>query len=195
MTVLLATPTRGRSVDTEYAVGIIHSAGLHNGWMPMTGQSDIYVARNGLVNEFLKTAHDTLIFIDSDIGFVRDDLQALIASPYPFVSGMYPGKDRAGKPVLVAEDPATPIPDTGFIKAKYIPGGFLKVDRSVFEAIKPLVAEYGPTDKPCYQFYNGVIEDRQLLSEDYSFCVLARQAGFTPMVNCKIRLKHDGLKF
>lgn len=193
MTTLIVTPTRGRSVDSEYAVGLMHSAGVHNGWMPMSGQSDIYVARNSLANEFLRTTHDDMICIDSDIGFTRDDLLNLISSPYPFVSGVYPSKTRAGSPVLVLEDDKVPLPTEGFVKAKYVPGGFLKIHRSVFDAIKPFASEYGPVDKPNYQFYNGIIEDRMLLSEDYSFCILAKKAGFTPMVNCKIRLKHDGL--
>lgn len=195
MSALICTPSRGRSMDFEYMVGLMHAHGLHGGWMPMGGQSDIYVARNGLANEFLKTKHDQLIFIDSDIGFLRDDFLNLLSSPYPFVSGLYPGKDRAGKPVCVAEDKDAPIPAEGFVRAKYVPGGFLKIDRSVLEAIKPLVAEYGPVEQPCYQFFNGLIEDRNLLSEDYSLCVLARKAGITPMINCRIRLKHDGLTF
>lgn len=192
MSFLIATPVRGRATDFEYTVGLMHSAGLYGGWMPMGGQSDIYVARNGLVSEFMKMKHDQLVFIDSDIGFTRTDLQDLVTSPAPLVSGLYAGKDNAMKPVYVPLEKDAPLPKEGLIDAKYVPCGFLCIHRSVFEAIKPLVAEYGPPEAPIWQFFNGMIEERMLLSEDYSFCVNARKAGIVPKVNCKIRVKHDG---
>jgi hypothetical protein len=197
MSFLIATPTRARSMDFEYVVGMMHASGTFGGWMPVGGQSDIYVARNTLVNQFLYMKHDQLVFIDSDIGFTRDDIMNLVTTPYPLVSGLYPGKDAEQRPVYVPMDggPAT-LPEKGkLIEAKYVPGGFLSIHRSVLDAIKPLVAEYGPVEKPHYQFFNGIVEDRNLLSEDYSFCVLARQAGFVPKINTDIRLKHDGREF
>ena len=67
--VLLATPIRGNQTVTLYTAGLLQSVGLHGGWLPMAGQSDIYVARNVLVNEFYRRKEfDTLICIDSDIG-------------------------------------------------------------------------------------------------------------------------------
>lgn len=197
MSVLIATPTRARQMNVEYSVGVLQSSGLYGGWMPLLGQTDIYMARNVLANEFLKNStHDSLIFIDSDIGFSREDFNALITSPHPLVSGMYPCKTAGvdlGKAIFAPLDRTAPIPETGFIEAKYLPCGFLKIDRTVFEAIKPNVAEYGPLEKPNFQFFVGLVVDRWLLSEDYSFSELARRAGFKPMVNCGIRLIHDGI--
>ena len=185
-------------MDFEYNVGIMQSANLFGAWMPMGGQSDIYVARNNLVNEYLKTKHDQLVFIDSDIGFTRDNLMDLISTPYPLVSGIYPDKGEGGDPVLVPLDGGkmkrTDMPAQGCTPVKYVPCGFLKIDRSVLQTMidKKAVAEYGPEDKPNYQFFNGMVEDRMLLSEDYSFSLLARNLGIVPVVNFKIRLKHDG---
>ena len=77
--VLISTPIRGNQTVTLYTAGMLQAAGLHGGWLPMAGQSDIYVARNVLANEFLRRKEfDTMIFIDSDIGFTRQHLQALI---------------------------------------------------------------------------------------------------------------------
>lgn len=197
MSFLIATPTRARQMNVEYTVGLMQSSGLFGGWMPLLGQTDIYMARNVLANEFLrKTKHDSLIFIDSDIGFSRENLIDLAASPFPLVSGMYPCKtdgDDLGKAIFSPLDRETPIPNEGFIEAKYLPCGFLKIDRSLLEDIKPHVVEYGPPNDPNYQFFVGLVVDRFLLSEDYSFSELARRAGAKPMVNCKIRLVHDGV--
>lgn len=185
-------------MDIEYVTGMMSAATKHHAaWMPLGGQSDVYIARNSLVNNFwYKKEHETLVFIDSDIGFTADDFGALIASPYPLVSGLYCDKGDAQRPVVVAEGIKTveDLEGKGTIPAKYLPCGFLKIHRSVLETLVEykLVAEFGPDENPQYQFFNGAIEDRYLLSEDFSFCYLARQAGITPMVNCKIRVKHDG---
>jgi len=195
--VLIATPIRGNQTVTLYTAGLLQSTGLHGGWLPMAGQSDIYVARNVLANEFLqRTDYTTLVMIDSDIGFTRQHLQDLIESQEAFVSGLYTDKcqppmpfcrDVDGKPV-----PLEDIPAQGMLKARFLPGGFLKVDRSVLEAIieQKLVASYG--GGKFHHFYNGRIVFDNLLSEDYSFSDLVYQAGFQPWINCGIRLNHDG---
>jgi len=195
--VLIATPIRGNQTVTLYTAGLLQSTGLHGGWLPMAGQSDIYVARNVLANEFLqRTDYTTLVMIDSDIGFTRQHLQDLIESQEAFVSGLYTDKcqppmpfcrDVEGKPVPIED-----IPLQGMLKARFVPGGFLKVDRSVLEAIieQKLVASYG--GGKFHHFYNGRIVFDNLLSEDYSFSDLVYQAGFQPWINCGIRLNHDG---
>lgn len=138
--VLLATPIRGNVTVTLYTAGIVQSSGMHGGWLPMAGQSDIYVARNVLANEFLRRKEfDTLIFIDSDIGFSRDHLKALIDSDEPMVSGLY--TDKCQPPVPFCRDnngiqlPLDQIPAEGMLPARFVPGGFLKVERIVFETL------------------------------------------------------------
>ena len=195
--VLVATPIRGNSTLSLYTAGIVLSSGVYGGWLPMAGQSDIYVARNVLANEFLKqTQFDTLVSIDSDIGFTRQNLQDLIDSSEPMVSGLY--TDKCWPPTPFARDengaqiPLSAIPATGMIKARFVPGGFLKIERRVFETIiaKGIVPMYGKGAN--HHFYNGRIFDDNLLSEDYSFCEVAREAGIQPWINCGIRLNHDG---
>jgi hypothetical protein len=196
--VLIATPIRGNSTVTLYTAGLLQSTGLHGGWLPMAGQSDIYVARNVLANAFVTEykKFDTLIWIDSDIGFVRQHLQDLIDTEQPFVSGLYTDKCQPPMPFcrdnngvqLTLDD----IPKEGMIKSRFMPGGFLKVDRIVYETIiaKGLAPSYGAGK--FYHFYYGKIVLDNLLSEDYSFCELAREAGFQGWINCGIRVNHDG---
>lgn len=198
--VMLATPIRGNQVVTLYAAGLLQSNGLHGGWLPMAGQSDIYVARNVLANTFMENpAFDTLVMIDSDIGFTRDDLKNLIDSQEDVVSGLYTDKCQPPKPFCRDEHgndvlPAD-IPPQGMLKAKFVPGGFLKVERHVFQAIidQKIVPAYG--EGKLHHFYNGRIEMDCLLSEDYGFCTIVRQAGFQPWINCGVRLNHDGRIF
>ena len=195
--VLLATPIRGNVTVTLYTAGIVQSSGLHGGWLPMAGQSDIYVARNVLANEFLRRKEfDTLVCIDSDIGFSRDHLKALIDSDEPMVSGLY--TDKCQPPVPFCRDnngiqlPLDQIPAEGMLPARFVPGGFLKVERKVFETLieKKLAAPYGGGN--FHQFYFGRIVLDNLLSEDYSFSDLVYQAGIQPWMTCGIRVNHDG---
>ena len=195
--VLIATPIRGNQTVTLYTAGMLQAAGLHGGWLPMAGQSDIYVARNVLANEFLRRKEfDTMIFIDSDIGFTRQHLQALIDTDEPFVSGLY--TDKCQPPMPFCRDvngmvvPNEEIPAEGMLKARFVPGGFLKIDRIVFETLisKGVVDTYGKG--AFHHFYFGRIVLDNLLSEDYSFSDLVYTAGIQPWINCGIRLNHDG---
>jgi hypothetical protein len=195
--VLLATPIRGNQTVTLYTAGILQSVGLHGGWLPMAGQSDIYVARNVLANEFYRRKEfDTLIFIDSDIGFTRQHLKDLIDSDEPFVSGLY--TDKCQPPVPFCRDingtniPLNEIPTEGMLKARFVPGGFLKVERIVLETIieKKMAVPYGNGNY--HQFFFGKVVMDNLLSEDYSFSNLVYEAGIQPWINCGIRLNHDG---
>lgn len=195
--VLIATPIRGNTCITLYTAGLLQSSGLHGGWLPMAGQSDIYVARNVLANEFLhRKEFDMMICIDSDIGFTRQHLQDLIDTPEPFVSGLYTDKCQPPMPFCRDMDaksvPISEIPVSGLLKARFVPGGFLKIHRSVLEMIieKKLVPTYG--DGKFHHFYNGRICLDNLLSEDYSFSDLVLTAGIQPWINCGIRLSHDG---
>jgi hypothetical protein len=194
--VLIGTPIRGNQTVTLYTAGILQSTGLHGGWLPLAGQSDIYVARNVLANEFLKRKEfDTLVWIDSDIGFTRTDLQNLLDTEEPFVSGLYTDKCQPPMPFCRDDNgmnvPLEDIPKQGLLKARFLPGGFLKIERSVFETLieKKMVATYGDS---MHHFYNGRIVMNNLLSEDYSFSDLVWTAGIQPWINCGVRLNHDG---
>lgn len=197
--VLIVTPVRGGSTTIQYMVGLMHISGLYKGWMPMAGQSDIYVARNVLVNTFYRDPQfDTLVCIDSDIGFTREQFEALVDSPAAFVSGMYPNKSPNPVWLFIPEHSSTPTvkdtPASGLMKARGFGLGFVKIERQMLDAI--VEAKLVPTfsNGQSHQFFNGRIEDEHLLSEDYSFCLTARQAGIQPYVNCGISLEHDGRK-
>ena len=199
--VLLATPCRDGKFHATYTAGIIQSGGLHGGWLPMAGQSDIYVARNTLANQFVQNKQfDTIMWIDSDIGFTRDHLKQLLDSDEPVVSGLYTDKCQPPRPFCRGEQgepiPDEDIPTIGMIPTSFLPGGFLKIDRIVYQTIidKKLAPEYGGVnDLPTFwQFYNGRIFNHNLLSEDYSFSLMVRDAGFQPWIDCGVRLNHDG---
>lgn len=204
---MILTPMRGRSATGDYVVGLMQSSGAHSGWMPMFGQSDVYVARNTLLNQWYKTTEeDSCVFVDSDIGFSREQFQALVDTPGDLVSGLYPGKADESEWIFRDEDmeivPFTAIPKKGMLlsatpgKGLLLGCGFLKVTRNCLDMMvaKGNVVPYGITEgqKPNHQFFRGIVHRNNLLSEDYSFSVLAIEAGIQPAINCGIRLTHEG---
>jgi hypothetical protein len=198
--VLIATPTRARSMDMEYMVGLMHSQGIYAKWMPMGGQTDVYIARNILLNNFRREPgdFDQLVYIDSDIGFTRDDLVKLVTCGAHFVCGVYTDKGPGRNPVFFPMEGSytrETLPKEGLLRAKYIPAGFTCIHRSVLQKMidAKIPEPYGPMDNPNYRFFYGpLIEDRNLLSEDYSLSKMVRQVGVQPYLHCGIRLKHDG---
>lgn len=207
MGTMIATPMRGRSANGDYIVGLMQCGGLHSGWMPMFGQSDVYVARNTLINQWYKTTeHENLVFIDSDIGFTAQNLEDLIKTPGDLVSGLYPAKADESEWIFRDEDmeivPFHAIPKRGMLisatlgKGILLGCGFLKITRTCLDKIvdKGLATPYGITkdQKPNYQFFKGIVHRNNLLSEDYSFSVMAIEAGVQPAINCGIRLTHEG---
>lgn len=196
MSVMIATPTREKKLNLSYVIGLMSINGAYGGWMPMGGQGDIHIARTTLVNQFLVTKHEALIFIDGDIGFSRSDFLELVASDAPYVSGLYPGK--CDTPEWIFRDinmkvmPPAMVPAAGLLKVGLIPTGFLKIHRCVFEKIVELELAQPYAAGKHHHFFPSSIVDDYIQSEDYAFCNLAKQAGFEPAINCAIRLEHDG---
>lgn len=196
--VMIATPTRGSEVG--YCVGLMMASGLYGGWVPLTGQSDIHMARDTLANSFYNNPQfNTLLWIDSDIGFTRDDVTAILASEEPIVSGLYTTKGLPPTPHCMDEEakpvPLADIPVQGMLRARFVAGGFLKVERRVFQAIidqKLVRSCHGGTFN---LFYDRRIYGDKVMSEDYSFSDLAFAAGFGSWIDCGIRLDHEGRKF
>lgn len=202
--VLICTPVRDGRFHTGYVVGMMQSNGLHNGWLPYSGQSDIYIARNVLANAFLaQKQYETMVCIDSDIAFTRGDLQNLIESDGDVVSGIYPDKTQPPQPFCRDENGNNvahkDIPPQGMIRSKFIPGGFFKVERRAIDTIiaGAHVDLYGNSEELVYAFYctryaRNDKGSRYMVSEDFSFSVLLEEAGIQAWTNCGIRVGHDG---
>lgn len=198
--VALLTPSRGSQNHTAYTSGVLNSFGVYGCWVPLVGQSDIYVARNVLANWFhAESGMDSMVFIDSDIGFEREDLQRLLAHPEPIVAGVYPGRAQISADLCRNADRT--IPNIDQIRAvelfpvRLAPTGFMKIDRIVFDTIvsRGLTPSYGKGTK--HHFFQSAIIDDELASEDFAFCELVNAAGFQIFADGRINLNHDGYIF
>jgi hypothetical protein len=196
--VMIATPLRDSQV--QYCVGLMMSAGLYGSWTPLIGQSDIHMARDTLANGFYHAKQfDTLLWIDSDIGFTRENVIDILNTTEPLVSGLYTTKGLPPVPHCLMEDtkpmPLKDIPDQGMLRTRFVAGGFLKVEREVLQAIVDKKLVRTCLNNEFHVFYERRIFNDLLLSEDYSFSDIAYEAGYQSWIDCGIRLEHDGRKF
>ena len=196
--VMIATPTRGSEVG--YCIGLMTISGLYGGWVPLVGQSDIHMARDTLANAFFNNPQfNTLLWIDSDIGFTRQDVLSILATKEDIVSGLYTTKGLPPTPHCLNDEgqpvPLEDIPPQGMLRTRFVAGGFLKVNRCVLQAITDQKLTRSCHKGTFHLFYDRRIFGDKVMSEDYSFSDLAFAAGFDSWIDCGIRLEHDGRKF
>jgi hypothetical protein len=94
------------------------------------------LARNILVDAFLKSDATDLLFIDDDIGFKPEAVLRIINCKEEIVGGIYPYKNE------VESYPVNPVTDNkgnyivnenGLIEVYGLPAGFLRIKRGVLE--------------------------------------------------------------
>ena len=163
------------------------------------GDSHVDRARNRIVKAFLNTDCSHLFFIDSDIGFTPQQIDALLARDVEIVGGLYPKKE-IGEPKWVMEMlPEVPQPDhTGLIECKFVGTGYVLIARKVFEKFiesKPEIEYEDDSDGKLgtmWAFFGGKIKDRRWLSEDWNFCADWREMGGKIYADTNIILGHTG---
>jgi hypothetical protein len=192
---LIATPLHTGAADREFIIGLLQAHGLYAAWTCLEGQANISRARDILAAQFLASDCTSLVFIDGDVGFARQDLQWLLESPHPITGGLYQRKNASGHWVCMPQpnDAAvTSVPH--YRRVQRIGTGFLRIDRLVFEKLMrdPSILSYPLDNSTLHQFFPSGVLDGHFLSEDYYFCELAARAGFDIHIDTRIRLKHVG---
>jgi predicted O-methyltransferase YrrM len=167
------------------------------------GCSAIDAARNELASLALHEGADSLLFIDSDIGFDPADALRLLARPEPVLAGIYPKKGVRALSSAFAEGVKEALfgPEApGLYPLKYAATGFLRIrtevlrhmitqlqlplcntrwGRGMWPFFLPMVVSHGP-DKWHY------------LAEDWAFSHRLAQIGITPLADTSFRLWHWG---
>ena len=180
-------------------------------FMTVVGVSILHMARNTLIARALAWGADRVVMLDDDVSWAPDDFQKLVLHPEPIVGGVYQKKVPDMRGALSFAVSALPTgfqaDHRGLVEVHGAATGFLRVDRAVFEAIKPLVPKLHDDalsaeenahlhlwcDFPVVQQPMGLM----VQGEDYSFCQKARAAGYRIWIDPSIRLGHHigGFKF
>ncbi len=221
---MVATPTHNGDCAFAYALGL-GDMGIHfsqSGWhfevAMVEGSSLIPHARNSLVDMFLKSKCQKLLFIDSDQGFNRDAVIRLLSSNKRIIAGITPHKrfpinlnfeplpedhkhfqslTNKGEQEFFkfAKEKADP---TGEIEVDRVGTGFLMIDRSVFEIMKDHVPKYLAFDNDPsqvhYEFFKMGSDGEmgKYRGEDWHFCELAKKLKIPIFINSNVFLSHKG---
>lgn len=134
----------------------------------MMGQDPAH-ARNQMAAAFLEKACEAVLFVDCDMLFPPNALDRLLAHDLDIVGADY--RRRAapyGKIGWPLKD--VPEPESGLVERVALGLGLLLIRRRVFDGLsQPWFA----------RIYSGETEaNKGCMTEDYFFCLKAREAGF-----------------
>jgi hypothetical protein len=199
--VVLVPHLNGIDWECEQALRQLEHAGVRV--VRRGGCSAIDVARNELLSDALHDGAESMMFIDSDIGFDPADALKLLARPEPVISGVYAKKGMRElasefapgvKEILFGPDAA------GLYPLRYAATGFLRVKapvlrRMIDELKLPLCNTHW--GRGIWPFFMPVIvphgkEKWHYLGEDWAFSYRLGQIGITPLADTSIRLWHWG---
>ncbi len=167
----------------------------------VVGYAAVDQARNQLATDALLHGFEETMWIDSDVAFRPEAVEALRRHDLPIVCGIYPQK---GKRAIAAHVmPGTPKmtfgKNGGLHEIRYAGAGFLLIRREVYLTVQeqlrlPMCNErFGKPMIPFFQPMTIPIDDGYwYLAEDYAFCERARQCGYKIVADTSIRLWHWG---
>ncbi|MBS2012199.1 MAG: hypothetical protein JST00_04900 [Deltaproteobacteria bacterium] len=164
------------------------------------GHSDIGRGRSEMATRALDEGYEAIMWIDADVVFIPDDVDALLASGHPVVGGVYPVKGQrriAVRPLAGTKD-LTFGEEGDVVEVMYTATGFLLTRREVYERMQTELAlpRCGAGDDSVVPYFLSVVvpdgDGMAYLSEDFSFCHRAREIGHHVMVDTRVRLGHVG---
>jgi hypothetical protein len=163
------------------------------------GDPYIEMARNHLVKTFLSTDCTDMIFVDSDLAFDVDGMWKLMRQDVDLIGGAYPfrAQDKNDYPINVKLDENnTPIADieNGIIECNFVPTGFMRISRSVFELLDKKYPENIDNNGESLHFRTGFLvgNDKRWWGEDVYFCKICSDAGIKIWVDPSITFIHHG---
>jgi len=152
---------------------------------------------------FTETTHEVLLMVDHDIIWEEGDLEYIArkcAKSKGIVAGIYPKRSRGQDvpvrfaPLAAGESRKVYFGDDVCLDAEYVTTGFMAIHRDVFakltEELPLTIGGFWPWFTPAVTKHPG--GGAEYLSEDWAFCLRARNAGFKIQAAMKPRLKHIG---
>lgn len=195
---------RAVAPETVAKLSLLHSLG---NWQVHTQTNDALItrARSVAVSHWWRQyPSDVFLMIDSDIVFEPADAMRITdrcRNGYPIIAGAYAIRD--GTSIASRIRPGESVTFTAGaepVEIDYAATGFLAVHRSVIDAMIPtLPICHADQSYAFWPFFDTQIVtlpngNSEYLSEDWDFCLKARELGFSIYIDPSIRLGHLGLK-
>ena len=169
------------NIKTAFALAKLMPVALGHGvsmyLSHMSGCSIITMARNALVNEFLKTDAEELLFIDADVVIQPDDVLRLLAQSKEcdILAGMYPrrAKDKNFFLELYRDDTDSLVFEGPLLRATRVGTGFMLIKRHVIEKLIADHPEWNVENRQgdghVAAVFDFAIKDGKYIGEDYLF--------------------------
>ena len=160
----------------------------------------VEVTRNKLVNVFLeKSKCQKMFFLDNDIVFKADDLIRLLAwsTKYPIVGATYcVRKDNPPTFFVDLDRTGTTLNEDGLLSCEGLGAGFVVIDRSVFEEMKPHTEVYVKDGETINRYFWTGVKNGKYRGEDIMFFKewVNKHGGEIILDPC-IDLQHVGHKY
>lgn len=220
--IMIATPSHDSDCALDFGVGLMDSGmamqahRIYFEFARVDGSSLIPHARNSLVNMFLKSKCQRLLFIDADQGYNKNHVLTLLNSNRPIIAGVTPHKRF---PINLNFEPlpidahyfkdlcnkgseefffyAKEKQDAkGEIEVNRCGTGFIMIDRSVFETMKPEVETYkafdNNDDTKHEEYFKMGGAEGTYRGEDWQFCYLAKKLKIPLFISSRVCLSHKG---
>jgi hypothetical protein len=199
--VVLVPHMTGIEWECEQALRQLEGAGVRV--VRRGGCSAIDVARNEMISDALHDDAESILFIDSDVGFEPQDALRLLARPEPVIAGIYAKKGVRELASAFADGVKEILfgPEAnGLYPLKYAATGFLRIRAGV---LRRMIAELRLPlcntlwGRGVWPFFLPLIVPQgegkmHYLGEDWAFSHRLGQIGVTPMADTSVRLWHWG---
>lgn len=213
--IMIATPSYNKMVSHDYAlsladtVALTRASGMSCNSSFMVASSLLCKCRNVILKAFMLSGATHLLCVDSDLGWPAEVLPTLVNEDRDFICGVYPARDVNDPTnieyMFVPETLDMPdgseslVTDQRFIKAQYVPAGFMLLKRVVIERlIEKFPERLSVPEDPrlasdeMYVFFNTELYNGTFWGEDYIFCRLVRESGTDIWIDPYITFNHDG---
>lgn len=190
----LGHPAKETRQSLRNAREALTKAGIPHVFATQEGICYICHARNLLVKAFLETDCTDFVFLDDDVSFAPDALFKLLGTPHLLSAGVYRKKsDKIEWPCsLVAP---LKVDEYGCAEAHHLPTGFMRIQREVFERMRPHVPVYkADMHGECVAFFMTGIRNGLFWGEDVAFVSAWRQLGGTIHALLDVTLGHTAAK-
>lgn len=200
----IGLPTYDGRIEYKTVRGLVQlsafcgAKGIRFGIDVVPGDAFISKARNTIAKRFMNSGFDELLFIDADVGFDIDSVRSLMRSDVDIAAGLYRVKEDKMKFPGLLYDPLERHPnDPRLLKMQYVPAGFMKIRRKVFEKLIEKYPEEYYHSGDMHHIYDHFPCGRvgnHFTGEDISFCQRVIAAGFDIWGVQGINLIHTGAK-
>lgn len=184
--VFIATPTYDEWVCIEYVSALFETGvllaqngiGVCLGILP--GNPFLDLARNNLVDEFLKSECTDLLFIDADVGWDAKMVTRVLSYKQEVVGGLVPKRDASRDDSFHDNALTGVMSPEGLFQSMELPTAFMRIQRTAFEKLK----------KP----YFKIGDNAKDFGEDIYFCRRWLETGSFCWIDSDITFTHRGGK-